>query len=171
MINVDIAGQLIPNWVTMITQLCSTLVLFLLVKKFLWKSIKNWLGKRSDKMQQDLGDAELAKQDALSDRKEASLQLNQAAVKSSDMVKAAENAARIQKEAILAQASREADAERAKAHEQIEAERLAMYRDMQKEMVNVAMDAAGRLIGEKNGEDMDRQAIDAFVKEASGNDE
>ncbi|MCH4207732.1 MAG: F0F1 ATP synthase subunit B [Solobacterium sp.] len=170
MINVDVAEQLFPNWVTMITQLCSTLVLFLLVKKFLWKSIKNWLGKRSDKMQSDLGEAQQAKQDALSDREQASLQLNQAAAKSRDMVDAAVKAANTEKESILAQASKEADAERAKAHEQIEAERLAMYRGMQKEMVNVAMDAAGRLIGEKNGEEMDRQAIDAFVKEASGDD-
>lgn len=50
MIDVDITGQLIPNLLTVLVQLCSTLVLFLLAKKFLWKSVKNWLDARADKM-------------------------------------------------------------------------------------------------------------------------
>ena len=33
MIDIDVLGQLIPNPVTMLVQLCSTLVLFLLMKK------------------------------------------------------------------------------------------------------------------------------------------
>ncbi len=36
MLEVDIIGQLIPNPLTMVVQLCSTAVLFLLAKKFLW---------------------------------------------------------------------------------------------------------------------------------------
>ena len=47
----------------------------------------------------------------------------------------------------------------------------AMHDSVKEEMVNVAMDAAGKLIGEKNGDDMDRKAIAEFVKEASAHDE
>ena len=50
MIDIDIVEQLIPNPMTMLVQLCSTLVLFLLMKKFLWKSVKNFLDVRADKM-------------------------------------------------------------------------------------------------------------------------
>ena len=82
MIDVDITGQLIPNLLTVLVQLCSTLVLFLLAKKFLWKSVKNWLDARADKMQSDLETSEKAKQDALSDRENAKNQLNEAAKKS-----------------------------------------------------------------------------------------
>ena len=39
MIDVDIVGQLIPNPITMLTQLLSTLILFLLMKKYLWSSV------------------------------------------------------------------------------------------------------------------------------------
>ena len=42
-----------------------------------------------------------------------------------------------------------------------------MYSDMQKEMIEVAMSAAGKLLAKDNGEELDRQAIDAFVKEAT----
>jgi F-type H+-transporting ATPase subunit b len=166
MIDVDIVGQLVPNPVTMIVQLCSTLVLFLLMRKFLWKSVKRFLDARTEKMQSDLNASEQAKAEALSDREKALAQLNEASSKAEDIVNAAVRQAKDEKASILAQADKEADVLKKKAHEQMEAERQAMYQDMRNEMVEVAMAAASRLIGEQNGEALDRQAIDAFVKDA-----
>lgn len=166
MIDIDVLGQLIPNPLTMLVQLCSTLVLFLLAKKFLWPSVQAYLGKRSEKMQSDLEVSEQAKQEALSDRQKALNQLNEASDKAEQIVSAAVKQAKEEKEGILAQADKEADAARKKAHEQIEAERQAMYADMKREMVEVALSAAGKLLGEQNPEELDRDAIDAFVKEA-----
>ena len=54
MINVDIVEQLIPNPATMAATLCSVLVLFLLVRKFLWPSVKRYLNARADAMQEEL---------------------------------------------------------------------------------------------------------------------
>ena len=166
MIDIDVLGQLIPNPLTMLVQLCSTLVLFLLAKKFLWPSVQAYLGKRSEKMQSDLEVSEQAKQEALSDRQKALNQLNEASDKAEQLVSAAVKQAKEEKAGILAQADKEADAARKKAHEQIEAERQAMYADMKREMVEVALSAAGKLLGEQNPEELDRDAIDAFVKEA-----
>jgi len=170
MITVDILSQMIPNPITMLVQLCSTLILFLLAKKFLWASVQDFLGKRAEKMQEDLTASEKAKQDAETDRLMAKEQLQAASAKSEEIVSAAVKQAKDEKESILASAEKEADAERKKAREQIEAERLAMYDAMKQEMVEVALSAAGKLIGEKSGEEMDRKAIDAFVKEASGDE-
>ena len=171
MITVDIVEQLIPNPITMLVQLCSTLVLFLLMKKILWKSVKNFLNARADQMQADLAASEQAKQEALSDRQKALEQLTEASSKSEEIVAAAVKQAKDEKAAIMAQADKEAAAVRAKAHEQIEAERQGMYESMKKEIVDVALAAAEKLVGENSGETLDRQAIDAFVKEASGHGE
>ena len=65
MITVDIVNQLFPNIVTVIVQLCSTLVLFLVAKKFLWKSVKNWMNVRAEKMQADLSASQKAKEECL----------------------------------------------------------------------------------------------------------
>ena len=81
MIDVDIVGQLIPNPITMLTQLLSTLILFLLMKKYLWSSVKEFLAVRADKMQEDLAAGEQARSAAESDREEAALQLNTTQVK------------------------------------------------------------------------------------------
>ena len=170
MIDVDIVGQLVPNPVTMLVQLCSTLVLFLLMKYFLWGSVKNFLGKRAEKLQSDLAESEQAKQAAFSDREKAAVQLSNASVKSEEIVSAAVKEAKTEKEAILQQAGREAEAARRRAQEQMAAERQEMYQSMQKEMVEVAMTAAEKLIRDKSNEDMDREAIDAFVKEVTGNE-
>lgn len=169
MIDIDIVEQLVPNIATMIVQLCSTLVLFLLMKKFLWPSVKRYLGKRADKMQSDLAAGEQAKQEALADRQKAAGELAEAAGRGEQIVSAAVKEANDQREEILAQAKKEADLEKQKAHEAIESERAGMYDAMQKEMVDVAMEAAARLIGDQNGKELDRRAVDAYVKEAQQN--
>ena len=171
MLEVDIIGQLIPNPLTMVVQLCSTAVLFLLAKKFLWKSVKKWMDARTAKMQADLSDSEKAKQDAFADREKAMGQLNEASGRAKEIVSAAVSEANNERAAILAQAKKEAAGEKQRAHEQIEAERAAMYKGMQKEMVDVALAAAGKLIGQQSGTEMDRQAVDTFVKEADSHAE
>lgn len=168
---VNIVEQLFPNGLTVLTQLCSTLVLFLVAKHFLWASVKKFLDARADKMQEELALSQQAKEEAFADRKAALEQLNTASTKSEEIVSAAIQQAKQEKKQILAQADKEAAAVKQRAQEQIEAERREMYASMKKEMVDVAFSAAGKLIGEYEGEKVDRQAIDAFVKEAVGDGE
>ena len=167
MIDIDIVEQLIPNPMTMLVQLCSTLVLFLLMKKFLWKSVKNFLDVRADKMQSDLAESEQAKQDALTDRQKALEELQGASARGEKIVEAAVKQAKDEKESILLEAGKQADALRKTAQEQIESDRQQMYDGMSKEMVEVAMSAVEKLVGSKDTSDMDRKAIEEFVKDAS----
>lgn len=167
MIDIDIVEQLIPNPMTMLVQLCSTLVLFLLMKKFLWKSVKNFLDVRADKMQSDLAESEQAKQEALTDRQKALEELQGASARGEKIVEAAVKQAKDEKESILLEAGKQADALRKKAQEQIESDRQQMYDGMSKEMVEVAMSAVEKLVGSKDTSDMDRKAIEEFVKDAS----
>ena len=163
---VNIVEQLFPNVLTVLVQLCSTFVLFLIAKIFLWPSVKKFLDARAEKMQEELALSQQAKEEALADRKVALEQLNTASTKSEEIVSAAIQQAKQEKKQILAQADKEAAAVKQRAQEQIEAERREMYASMKKEMVDVAFSAAGKLIGDPEGEKVDRQAIDAFVKEA-----
>lgn len=167
MIDIDIVEQLIPNPMTMLVQLCSTLVLFLLMKKFLWKSVKNFLDVRADKMQSDLAESEQAKQDALTDRQKALEELQGASARGEKIVEAAVKQAKDEKESILLEAGKQADVLRKKAQEQIESDRQQMYDGMSKEMVEVAMSAVEKLVGSKDTSAMDRKAIEEFVKDAS----
>ncbi len=166
MIDIDIIGQLFPNPLTVVVQLCSTAVLFLIVRKFLWGTVTKFLDQRGEKLQEDLTAAEEAKTAALEDRTKALEQLHEASKKSEDIVGAAVKEAKSQKEQILQDAKGQAAATVKRAQEQIEAERQEMYKSMRTEMVNVALDAAEKLIGEKSDTEMDRDAVNAFVREA-----
>ena len=165
MIDVDVVQQLVPNATTMLVQLCATLFLFLVARKYLWPSVKNMLDARTTKMQSDLTDAADAKQEALVDRQKALEQLTEASGKADDIVNAAIKQAKDEKDSILERADKEAQATKQRAHEQIEAERKAMEEDMKKEMVDIALAAAGKLIGNQNAEDFDRDAINEFIKD------
>lgn len=171
MINVDIVEQLIPNPMTMAATLCSVLVLFLLVRRFLWPSVKKYLDARADAMQEELAKSMQAHNDAQKDRELARNELESASKRGEEIVSIAIREAKDEKKTILEKAEKEAEALRKEAREQMEKERVDMYSSMQKEIVDVAFAAAGKLIGEQKGEEADRLAIEAFVKEAEQNDQ
>ena len=127
---VNIVEQLFPNVLTVLVQLCSTFVLFLIAKIFLWPSVKKFLDARAEKMQEELALSQQAKEEALADRKVALEQLNTASTKSEEIVSAAIQQAKQEKKQILAQADKEAAAVKQRAQEQIEAERREMYASM-----------------------------------------
>lgn len=171
MIDVDIVEQLVPNPATMAATLCSVLVLFLLVRKFLWPSVKRYLDARAEAMQQELAKSMEARSAAENDRQQARSELENASKKGEEIVSIAIKEAKDERKNILDKAEQEADALRKEAREQMEKERIEMYSSMQKEIVDVAFAAAGKLIGEQKGEEADRLAIEAFVKEAEQNDQ
>ena len=167
MIEIDVIGQLLPNPITMLTQLCSTLVLFLVIKKFLWKSITGMLDRRAEKMQEELTASEQARQQAQQDRENARQELKEAVTRSQTMIEKATVEAKSVREEIVRKAKTEADDQIIRARGQIELERSQMQSEIHREMVEVAMSAAEKLIGEKSIEAGDRQAVDQFVKEVS----
>lgn len=171
MIDVDIVEQLVPNPATMAATLCSVLVLFLLVRKFLWPSVKRYLDARAEAMQQELAKSMEARSAAENDRQQARSELENASKKGEEIVSLAIKEAKDERKNILDKAEVEANALRKEAREQMEKERNEMYSSMQKEIVDVAFAAAGKLIGTQKGEEADRLAIEAFVKEAEQNDQ
>ncbi|MBW9212482.1 MULTISPECIES: ATP synthase F0 subunit B [Terrabacteria group] len=162
--SINIVNQLIPNVFTLIAQLLSTFVLFLLMRKFLWKSIQAYLQKRSDKLQSDLLAGESAKAQAESDRELAKKQLERASLKSQEMVEKATVQAKQERQLILDQAQQEAKIREDRASEQIAKERRDLENTIKAEIVNVALSATAKVVGEKHATDIDEEAITQFVE-------
>ena len=57
MIDVDVAGKLFPNIATLIIQLCSTGVLLLVFKKFLWVPMQEYFAKRANFIESQINEA------------------------------------------------------------------------------------------------------------------
>ena len=76
----DIAGKLFPNVTTIIVQLLSTGVLFLVFKKYLWVPVQNYFAKRADYIEGTVKEAEQMNKKAKALMEESQEQARQAAI-------------------------------------------------------------------------------------------
>lgn len=163
--NVDVQGALFPNVLTMLTQLLSTLIIFLAVKKFLWKPVKNILAKRSEKMQESLDSAFKQNEEATKNLEESKKELEQAKTSSKEIIDSARVEATNLKNEIVADAKKQAQNKLDSAESKIEQRRNEVRDELHDEMVNVAMAAVSKLLEEKATSDDDQKALDKYIKE------
>lgn len=169
MISIDIAQQLVPNPLTMFTQLCATAVLFYFMRKYLWGSVKEMLEKRSTAVQSTLTDAEKYLEDAKEDKEAARAEIAKARGLSQDILAKTEQEAKELRDEIVTQAKKDATRALDKARDEIEIEKKQMRDEMVNEMIEVAMSATEKLIGTKVNDTQDQKTIERFVQEMSDN--
>ena len=155
----DIQGVLFPNWITMLVQLCSTLVLFLLCKKLLWKPARDILAKRRDKMNENLMSSQKLREDASVELDKAKEELEHARNRSGEIVESARKEAENLRAEIVNKANSEASAKLALADKEIEQKERDAQDRIHDEMVDVAMAAVSKLMQDKATSSDDKKAI------------
>ena len=165
MVNFDVQGSLMPNLYTMIVQLCATLIIFLCIKKWLWKPVKNILAKRADAMQASLDSAFEQNEEARVNLEAIRKELNDAKESSREIIDAARQEAVNLKNEIVSDAKRQAQAKLDQADEKIARAKADAQSDLHDEMVSVAMAAVSKLLDEKATSKDDEEAIDKYIKE------
>lgn len=161
----DIQGVLFPNWITMLVQLCSTLVLFLLCKKLLWKPARDILAKRRDKMNENLMSSQKLREDASAELDKAKEELEHARNRSGEIVESARKEAENLRAEIVNKANSEASAKLALADKEIEQKERDAQDRIHDEMVDVAMAAVSKLMSDKATTSDDKKAIEDFIGE------
>ncbi len=161
----DIQGVLFPNWITMLVQLCSTLVLFLLCKKLLWKPARDILAKRRDKMNENLMSSQKLREDASVELDKAKEELEHARNRSGEIVESARKEAENLRAEIVNKANSEASAKLAMADKEIEQKERDAQDRIHDEMVDVAMAAVSKLMQDKATSSDDKKAIEDFIGE------
>lgn len=161
----DIQGVLFPNWITMLVQLCSTLVLFLLCKKLLWKPARDILAKRRDKMNENLMSSQKLREDASVELDKAKEELEHARNRSGEIVESARKEAGNLRAEIVNKANSEASAKLALADKEIEQKERDAQDRIHDEMVDVAMAAVSKLMQDKATSSDDKKAIEDFIGE------
>ena len=165
MVNFDVQGSLMPNLYTMIVQLCATLIIFLCIKKWLWKPVKNILAKRADAMQASLDSAFEQNEEARVNLEASRKELNDAKESSREIIDAARQEAVNLKNEIVSDAKRQAQAKLDQADEKIARAKADAQSNLHDEMVSVAMAAVSKLLDEKATSKDDEEAIDKYIKE------
>lgn len=163
--NVDVQGALFPNLLTLLTQLLSTLIIFLAVKKFLWKPVKNILAKRSEKIQESLDSAFKQNDEATKNLQESKKELDEAKLTSKEIIDSARTEANNLKTEIINDAKKQAQDRFDQAESRIEQRKSEVYDELHDEMVNVAMAAVSKLLEDKATSEDDKKALDKYIKE------
>ena len=153
------------NFFTALFTLANTVLLFLVLKKFLWGPVMKMIEDRQKEIDDMYDAAGDAKQQADSLRAEYEQKLSEAALTGEKMVKEAVQRAHNREEEILQQANAQADAIRQKADEDIAREKCKAINDAKDEIAELAMEIAGKVVGRSlDGQDQSA-LVDQFIEQ------
>jgi F-type H+-transporting ATPase subunit b len=149
----------------LISQIINFILLLVILRVFLYKPIVNMLDKRREKIRTDLEEAENARSQAEATRQEYEKQLEEAREERRTILAQAREQADKMREETLDKARGEAQGLVAKTEEEMETLRRQALAGAQDEIVELAMAAAGKVVGEALDAKAHRRLIQEFIAE------
>jgi len=149
----------------LISQIINFVLLLVLLRVFLYKPVLNMLDRRREKIRTDLDEADKARSQAEAAKQEHEKQLEQAREERRSIVAQASEQAEKMREEILEKARVEAQQLASKTEEDMEALRRQALVGAQDEIVDLALAAAGKVVGESLDEKAHRRLIQEFIAE------
>jgi len=164
-LDLDIAGKLFPDVLTMLVQLSATGILFWGFKKLLWVPIQTYLQKRAEIADHALKEAHDANSLARANQLQSEVMLSEAAREAKQIIENGKIEGNRVKEKLLTSAKLEADNKLDSALREIEHQKRQLRSEIENEIVDVALLATSKLIETKTNEAEDRRQIQQFIKD------
>lgn len=149
----------------------NVLILFVLLKLFLFKPIAKIRDERTRTIQNDLDSAEKAKAEAEELRQQYEDSISEAKEEADRIIMQAREDAETEKAAMLRQSQEEADQIVSAAGKTIENERRRVLQQAQTQIADLAIEAASKIIGENVDDEKNRRLVDEFLSEEREADE
>ena len=146
------------------------LVLFLLLKHFLFKPITEMMESRTAEIENNLKDAEDQKQKASELTAQYEEKLQGAHAEAAQIVSEARQRGQREYDAILKTAGQDAQKEQERARADMEREREEMLRGVQENVTELVLLTASKLSQKELDEESDRKLVDSFLSEAGGDE-
>jgi F-type H+-transporting ATPase subunit b len=153
------------NFFTALFTLVNTVILFLVLKKFLFVPVMNMITDRQKEIDAMYEAADNAQQSAKALEEEYQHKLSVAAQTSEKMVKDAVARGQARQEEILRQANAEAAAIMDKAAADIALEKKKAINDAKDEISGIAMAIAEKVVGRELQEKDQTDLVDAFIQQ------
>lgn len=146
------------------------LVLFLLLKHFLFKPITEMMESRTAEIENNLKDAEDQKQKASELTAQYEEKLQGAHAEAAQIVSEARQRGQREYDAILKTAGQDAQKEQERARADMEREREEMLRGVKENVTELVLLTASKLSQKELDEESDRKLVDSFLSEAGGDE-
>ena len=150
------------NW-TFIAQICNLFIQVLLIKKFLFKPVREILAKRQAKADADIKEAAAAKEEAAAIKSEYEQNMLEAKEKANELLAAAQKNAAEKSDQMIKEASAQAASIKQKAESDIAQERRKAVNELKDEIGSMAMEIAGKVIEREISEKDHEKLIDEFI--------
>ena len=141
------------------------IVLYLLMKKFLFGPITEVMEKRTKSIEDSFAQAKSKNEEASKIKAEYEEALKQSEVKAEEIVKEAKERANIVYEKTVKDAEEEAAKIIANANKAIEVEKKKSMQDVENHIIDLTMVAAAKVIGKNVDEEANKQMVDDFLAE------
>lgn len=148
-------------------QLISTLILFIVVRCFLWKPVTNILESRRAAIDKEFSEAKEAKENAVQIEAELREELNKAKARVKEMLDNAEKEANIKRDEIINTARQEAKTRIENLQLELKQEKESMAKQIRQEIIDIAFAAAEKIVSREINQDKYLDVVDEILKEAA----
>jgi len=148
----------------MVVSLANLLLLFLIVKRFLYNPVKKMLANRQKAIEDDYAAAKDAREQAESDQRAYEEKLSEAKAEAENVIKAAVDTASAREKEIIAEAKDKADGIIRQAESEAELEKKKAEDSIKREIVTVSGAIASKMLEREVNTDDHRRLIDSFIE-------
>ena len=150
--------------------LCNLLIIFLILKRVLYRPVKKVLAQRQDAVQKQYDDARIAKDKALDEEKHWNEKMQTAEAEADRIVKDAVHNADLRGQKIVSDAKQKADGMIRAAQAEVGLEHKKAQEDIKQEIVDVSSQIAEKLLEREINSEDHQKLIDSFIDEMGETD-
>lgn len=161
------AAQFQINFFWIITQALSFLIFLAILYVVAFRRIGGVLEERRSRIEQGLADAEQARKDRERAEQERLATLAEARREANEILARAQKVSQETRDRDIAATREELERMRTRAASEIEAEKQRAVADLRAEVADLALAAAGRVVGESMTDDRQRRLVQDFLRESA----
>ena len=146
------------------------ILFFVLIWTFAFKPVSKILSDRRARIEAGLQDAEQARRDRENAETERIATLTEARREANDIINRAQKVAQESRDADIAATREELERLRVRAAAEIEAEKTRAIADVRAEVADLALLAAGKVVGETMTDERQRRLVEEFLRTSAAGD-
>ncbi len=154
-----------------VVSLLNLVLLFLIVKKFLYKPVKKMLENRQSEVDKQYSDAEKANNEALENKKNYEEKLSAARVEADGIIQSAVDTAKAREKEIVSDAKLKAEGIILKAESDAKLAVLKAEDSIKQEIIDVSTVLAEKMLEREISEEDHKGLIDSFIDDIGDSDD
>lgn len=157
--------RVIPDPILMILQLTATLLLYFILRHFLYKPVSEYMNGRKERIQDDIDDAKVLKEDALSLKNEYEVKITDAKKEGQEIIEASRKRGEEIRRDIVDEGKKEAEGILNRARKEIDIEKEKALDEIKLQAGEMALLIASKVIDENLDVSKQKYLIDKFINE------